>query len=202
MTLRTALTAGVVALAVVLSGCTVSTGVDSASLRERADLLVADLEDVADVLDVDALGIKPGENSVHIQAWLDHAADEHEIADAVMAVRSVMADSDFERFRLEVTIDDPLPVTESATIEWVGLPSEAAMRDEVAVWFLLMKATPLRALDYYVDYLGDDDFDATVQVMSVAALDGSALSEAEEDAALNAAWAAAGRVDPLFIVHH
>ena len=180
----------VIGVTLAVAGCT--PGVDRASLATRGDYLVASVREVPDVLDAVIGRQEEGVNSAPLFVRIDFEAGETRITDAIVAVRDTMAGSDFELFSLEVQIDDAQELPYGATISWSGLPKEDAIREEVAVWFDLLSATPLLGLSYLVNFSGIGS-DVVVRATGAVRPDGSVATDQEVEEALVAAWVAAGR---------
>ena len=179
------------AVLLLLAGCAPAPALDREGLRARGDALAAELRELPDVLDAVVVTEKPGENSLPMFVRLDYDSGEPAIIDAIVAVRETMAASDFELFSLEVQIDDAAERPEGATIQWSGLPEEAELRADAALWFDLAESTPLHGLSYRVTRSFGSE--AIVRYTRAVTADGGYATADEVEAALAAAWAAAGR---------
>ena len=179
-----------VALVFTLAGCVL---VDRDSLRVRRDGLARELYTVPGVLDVVLSDVvEPNVNGVLVDVRLDYDRGRETVIDDLAAVRQKLEDGDFEKFRITATIDDSMVLPLGAEITFSPLPSETELRGEAEVWFDLIEALPVTRLTY--DYRpGDDSYDAFVQAAPAVREDGSVPSDNEVEAAITAAWVAAGR---------
>ena len=175
---------------VLLAGCAPAT--DRASLQSRGDTLVAQLREVPGVLDAVVSDEKPGDNAVPIFVRVDYDLGAEAIADTLVAVRDTMADSDFERFSLQAEMDDSQELPYGAEISWSGLPKEATIREETAIWLAIIESTPLLGMTYLASYSGVGS-DVIVKYSRAVAPDGTLATDDEVEAAMTAAWVAAGR---------
>jgi hypothetical protein len=182
-----------VATAVVLALAACAPATDRASLIDRGDVLVDHLRGIPGVLDAVVRDEKPGQNGVPMFVRLDYDLGEEGVIDTMVAVRNAMDGSDFELFSLEAQIDDSQALPYGASIYWIGLPKEAKLRDDAAVWFDLVESTPLLGLTAQVR---DDSYSGSemlVQYSRAVTESGTLATEDEVEDAMTAAWVAAGR---------
>ena len=173
-----------------LAGC--APGTDRASLQSRGDTLVAQLREVPGVLDAVVRDEKPGKNAAPMFVRVEYDLGAEGIAETLVAVRNTMSDSDFELFSLKAEVDDSQELPYGAEISWSGLPTEAAIREETSLMFALLESTPLLGMTYLASYSGVGS-DVVVEYSRAVEPDGSLATADEVEAALTAAWVAAGR---------